>query len=124
MASPQDSVTVDVTLDHPWLGGGKSCYQRKEGNGEDSPVSEKSKEILNLASQFPRKSQKLDIHSEKHFEGLQKRKLTSRSLAKIYLAKSDKVGRNRKEKEQHLFLYTQEAGTRNGNLCLGCIYTF
>jgi hypothetical protein len=50
---------------------------------------------------FPCKSQKLETHNKKHFEGFhKKRKQPGESLARIYLSKQDKVGGNRKEKEE------------------------
>jgi hypothetical protein len=39
-------------------------------------------------------------------------KLTSRSLVRIYLAKQDKVGKNRKGKEKHFPLDTQGMGAK------------
>jgi hypothetical protein len=55
-----------------------------------------------------------EIHDKKHFEGFYKRG----SLAKVYLAKEDKVGRNREGKEGG------SRETQNGGLCCRSIYTF
>jgi hypothetical protein len=74
------------------------------------------------ASPCPCNSQELEIHNE----GFRKKESITKFSLRIYLAKEDKVGRNRNGKEKHLVLDVQQLETmkiQNGRPCPGCIYT-
>jgi hypothetical protein len=72
---------------------------------------------------FPCKSQKLETHNKKHFEGFhKKRKQPGESLARIYLSKQDKVGG--KIKKGKRITSWGIKGLKVVVLCPGYIYTF
>jgi hypothetical protein len=65
---------------------GHSCHWKKKWN-ENSLIKEKVGGIIDSDSQFPHKSDKLEIHNKKSLEGFHKDKGKSQSAssARIYL---------------------------------------